>query len=159
MTAWNLSGLLAAAKVKKVFIVESEAWTWPIQPLRRDQRRVEEITFRFDPVEGGGTYAEAVMRWYDLSRVDAHIDAQKRPPVPRLEVFQDSWEMLHLAGLLPKLASFEAAGQNRELSPAEFVAILRSSGFEDATDRNPKKRKSLEETVRQREAELAKRNL
>jgi hypothetical protein len=71
----------------------------------------------FDTV-GGGT--EAGMDWIQLWGHDK--------PVPRLNIFDDAWE------LLPQFADVWAAlakVDDQNITPEQFIAILKECGFKD----------------------------
>lgn len=78
---------------------------------------------------GGGTRGEFAMRWYVVSG----------KPTPRLESFSDSWAALTQFGdLLAALAELDdpvAFGRSRagNLTPAQFVELLKRLGIEDRT--------------------------
>jgi len=65
---------------------------------------------------GGGVHGEIAMRWIDL----------RGKFVPRIESFDDSWEVLHcFSDVIEKLAEYD----DDNILPGEFMEILDSLGF------------------------------
>jgi hypothetical protein len=97
----------------------SESWYSKTNPPERD--KVDEIMIgMYHP--DGGTTGEFGVRW---TMVGGH-------PVPRLEVFDDSWHALQQFG---DLLAWMATIDSENVSPRAFAARLRALGVKDLTTR------------------------
>ena len=104
---------------EKTFYVHSESFYAKAAPLRRG---VEEIMIGVS-ADDGGTYGEFALRWFDLGG----------KPVPKLEAFEDSWEVL-----FDQCGDFLAwLREQADLcpTPAETKAALLKMGYRDTTSR------------------------
>mgnify|MGYP001390754306 FL=1 len=67
-----------------------------------------------------GTSGEMAMKWQNLSEKD----------VPQLQVYNDAWSALAtFKDVLDKLAEHD----DEDITPEEFIAILKECGFKDRT--------------------------
>lgn len=96
----------------------------------------QEARDRLHGKEEFGFYAKRVVNG-ELSHVNGefyvrwhHIEQGKKP-VPRLEAFDDAWE------LLPYFSHLFAALHDQNLSGDEFQAKLLEAGLYDVTERTP----------------------
>ena len=107
----------------RAYYITSESW-WGKEKMRllAKERIVEEVTFGMFSAGGQGCDYELAMRWHTLSNI----------PVPRLEIFQDSWAALEeLHDVFKALAKL----CGKRISPSEFAALLLRLGFTDHTKR------------------------
>ncbi len=108
----------------KQYILTSETYYhWA-----RDKGEVDEVMFGFYSPEGG-TSGEMAVRWHQLEN--------GKPPVPRLECFNDGWHALYqFQNVLAAMAEVD----REDITPYEFCALLEHCGFIDKTERvNPNK--------------------
>lgn len=109
---------------KREMLRHSQAWYHSATSTDWTARRiVEEVIFNH-AAPGGGTYGEAVLRWYDFG--------DNRPPALRLEAFDDCWSALG-----PDIAAFMATNargsDEPSLTPDEAMAALAVLGYADVT--------------------------
>lgn len=87
-------------------------------------------------IDGGEYHGEMAMRWHDI-----------KGWVPRLEVFDDAWATL---AQLPDVVAALAERDNENVTPEEFMDILKELGFEDVTTyENPHLPSEPQETLEQ----------
>lgn len=95
------------------------AFYWSSKAYYRDVIDGDQVMFGMY-AKDGGTDGEMTMRWIKLDSNN----------VPRLEIFDDAWETLASFGdLICTLAKHD----DQNITPEEFVAILKAHGFEDFT--------------------------
>ncbi len=94
--------------------------SWYGETCLAGQKYLDEVMFgMYD--EDGGTTGEMSVKWYDLGR--------KR--TPRLECFDDSWEILSgMKDVLDEMAKVDS----EDIAPEKFCKILLSCGFKDMTE-------------------------
>lgn len=81
---------------------------------------VDEVCFGLYNSKGGGTIGEMLMIWKDL----------QDKVVPRLHVYDDAWfSMSSFDDLWRELAKHD----NENITPQDFVDILKSCAFKDNT--------------------------
>jgi len=101
------------SEMRRAFVWSSEAWfnegaTLPCVMFGMYDRN-------------GSTDGEMAMRWYDIGH----------RLVPRLEVFDNAWGALAGFGdVLEKMSEVD----DQDIQPSQFVAMLRSLGFDDITE-------------------------
>jgi len=100
---------------ERAFIWSSRAW------YSDSVRGGEEIMFGMYS-KGGGTTGEMGMRWIDFGR---------NKKAPQLQVFDDAWETL---AMFPDLIKVLGEHDNKNITPQEFVDILKACGFADFTE-------------------------
>jgi hypothetical protein len=94
------------------FVWSNKAWYSHIVEL-------DEVMFGMYS-NGGGTTGEMAMRWYELNNKF----------VPKLEAFDDAWDALcQFNDVLQVLA----IKNNKNITPKQFVEILKGCGFKDLT--------------------------
>ena len=86
---------------------------------------VDEILLGIQCIEGGGL-GEMAVRWYKLG--------SKTPP--RLEAFDDAWQLFQTPTFAAVLENLTKASRNHELTPDEVSALLIAHGFTDRSDRS-----------------------
>lgn len=97
----------------------SRAWYGGIAIENMRHPCIDEVTFGMYGTHGGTT-GEMAMRWVGLSS----------KPVPRLEVFDDAWDVLNnFSDVLSGMAELT----NRNVTPEQFCALLLRCGFTDRT--------------------------
>lgn len=97
------------------FYIHSEAW------FAKDGD-AQEVVFGLY-CQDGGTSGEMMMEWIDLDVGEL---------VPKLSIFSDAWSSAsQFLDLFLKLGEVDS----KNITPAEFVEILKSCGFKDMTKR------------------------
>jgi hypothetical protein len=133
------------------FTHSGESWYHDVLPFRGDI--VDEVFFGLS-CGGGGTHGEMKIEWITLSG----------KVVPRLQVFDDGWEVLNsFSDLLAEMAKVDTnnhSWKDKTITPKEFCAILIRCGFKDNTEReNPNPLAPPKQEPRERALEKALANL
>ena len=99
---------------ERAFIWSSRAW------YAQSVINGDEVMFGMY-ARDGGTSGEMGMRWIELGN----------KKVPRLEVFDDAWDVL---AMFTDLIQVLGEHDNKNITPQEFVDILKSCNFSDFTE-------------------------
>lgn len=90
--------------------------TWPKSVWRGEEHTLDELSV---VVREDGVFGEFVVAWIDLDR--------RRYPsgATQVQVFSDGWSAFHRIGLSEQLAALN----DKDPTPAEFIALLERLGF------------------------------
>ncbi|WP_146010056.1 hypothetical protein [Burkholderia sp. WAC0059] len=100
---------------------------WYGDATLREVPYLDEVNFGLRRRAEAGTLGEMAVRWFQLDRVIA----------PRLEVFDDAWQVLSTFSDVLAQPGQVRIGAHRSLTPEGFCAVLQNCGFADLTPLEP----------------------